>query len=205
MKLSRTTFNMCSPEAVKHHKEMINSPNAFSLMLTLNNKLKTAPANIQYKNSYNEIRKLFSQYHEFFKEFMATAELDGNTNIHWHIYGTLTDDYKHIREVFKKHLYKNESLGVYHFFTLIKKGLPKEWETLEGYPFKDTERTTQLLDFHKVIPQHHLFHKEAHKNDIVIAPKPFPKADGTLAQYFDYIKHIDTQIAKIIKKTDLII
>jgi len=194
---------MCSTEAKQHHLRMINGSNAFSLMLTLNNRLKTAPADIQYKNSYNEIRILFSKYHEFFKEFMATPEVDQNTNIHWHIYGVLTDDIKHIREIFKKHLYKNESLGVYHFFTLIKKGLPKEWETLEGYPFKDTERTTQLLDFHKVIPYHHYFHKETLPNDIKISIKPFTNAEGTLAQYFDHIKHIDEQIAKIIKKTDL--
>ena len=205
MKLSRTTFEMCSTEAVKHHKEIINSPHGFSLMLTLNNRLKTAPADIQYKNSYNEIRILFCKYHEFFKEFMATPEVDGNTNIHWHIYGILTDDIKHIREIFKKHLYKNESLGVYHFFTMIKKGLPKEWETLEGYPFKDTERTKQLLDFHKTKSYHHYFHKKEDKDSIQISVKPFPQADGTIAQYFDYIKHIDSQIAKIIKKTDLII
>lgn len=149
-----TKYSLGHKEARKIHARIINKPNSYSLMVTLDPKYNFMPLHEQHYNIDNELRCLFKRLNRTYNELMYTPELTKDYNIHYHVYFTMPEEMEYIvfEQNYKQMRRKMSYIGKYYCLTKID---DPEGEIKE-YPFKDITRTKKVskLDNLLFFPYH---------------------------------------------------
>lgn len=140
--MSEKRYSLGNSKARNIHSNIINSPNSYSLTLTLKPYYNALPINEQFNKMIQDTHRLFTNINRTYNIIMITPELTKDYNIHLHAYLQLPIDEDYIRflQSFKKHLCKRSVIG--RNFKLKK--IDCVTDKLTNYPFKDIERTKHV-------------------------------------------------------------
>lgn len=135
-----TKYCLGHKTARKLHTEIINSPNAYSLTLTLKPYYNSLPLYEQHRMMEESMKQLFKKLNRHFNKVMYTPEVTKQHNIHYHCYIVLPEGVSYVvfEQNFKKSRTKKGSIGANYKF----KEIDEVTDILNSYPFKDIARTT---------------------------------------------------------------
>lgn len=139
-----TKYGLGHKTARKLHTEIINSPNAYSLTLTLKPYYNSLPIYEQHRMMEESIKQLFKKLHRYYNKVMYTPEVTKQHNIHYHCYIVLPQELNHIvfDQNFRKSRTKKGSIGPNYKL----KEIDEVSDELNNYPFKDIQRTQMYSD-----------------------------------------------------------
>lgn len=150
-------YTLGNTKARESYSRIINDDNSYTLTLTLNPRFNCLPVNEQYNKSMREVRHIMEGLSHYYNEMFVTPEFTKDYNIHYHAYFTMPcdGDYIVFEQNFKR--LRNETKTIGYNYKLKK--IDEVTEVLEGYPFKDIERTVKYSQVENCLftPNHVLY------------------------------------------------